>query len=191
MAYQPQPSVKLADSPFIDAFDRLRVSELFGLFDSKMLADKSPLYWDEVLNGTGASTHSVVDAAVTMSVVGNGDYVIRQTKMRMNYQPGRSQLNPTLSGDIFTAPFIPIGSAVEIGRTPTGGAGNITVTGAGLVIASGVAAAQTSSTVASLDNAIRLGVSIAGERDVLALCIQQFAPAGEDYYAAINWRELL
>jgi hypothetical protein len=80
------------DTPAIDAFDRLRTSEPFTIFDSKQLHDKQPLFWDEKLGGSATSVHSEDNAEVKMSVTANvADYVIRQTKQRFNYQPGKSQ----------------------------------------------------------------------------------------------------
>jgi hypothetical protein len=75
-----------------DAFGRLRVSEPVTIFDSKQLHSKKSLLWDEVTNGTGTSTFVEADAEVEMEVSANNDYVIRQTKRRFNYQPGKSQL---------------------------------------------------------------------------------------------------
>ncbi len=81
------------DTPAIDAFARLRISEPFTIFDSKQLHDKQPLFWDEELGGSATSVHTPVDADVKMSVTAaSGDYVIRQTKQRFNYQPGKGQL---------------------------------------------------------------------------------------------------
>jgi len=81
------------DTPAVDAFARLRVSENFTIFDSKQLHDKQPLFWDEEIGGAATSIHSSSDAATTMAVTANAaDYVIRQTKQRFNYQPGKSQL---------------------------------------------------------------------------------------------------
>jgi len=80
------------DTPAIDAFDRLRTSEPFTLFDSKQLHDKQPLFWDEEIGGSATSVHSSANSEVKMSVTADsGDYVIRQTKQRFNYQPGKSQ----------------------------------------------------------------------------------------------------
>jgi len=84
-------SIKADDSFSIDAFGRWRVSEPYTIFDSKMVNDKQPLYYDEVTSGTGAATHDTNEASVTMSVSTTGDYVIRQSFMRFNYQPGKSQ----------------------------------------------------------------------------------------------------
>jgi hypothetical protein len=81
------------DTPSVDAFARLRISENFTIFDSKQLHDKQPLFWDEKLGGSATSTHDSTNAAVEMTVTASAsDYVIRQTKQRFNYQPGKSQL---------------------------------------------------------------------------------------------------
>lgn len=81
------------DTPSIDAFDRLRVSAPYTIFDSKQLHDKQPLFWDESTGGSGSSTHNSVNAAVEMDVTASAtDFVIRQTKQRFNYQPGKGQL---------------------------------------------------------------------------------------------------
>jgi hypothetical protein len=93
------------DTPSIDAFARLRISEPFTIFDSKQLHDKQPLFWDEELGGSATSTHSSINAETALTVTnGSSDYVIRQTKQRFNYQPGKSQLifmtfqSPQVSG---------------------------------------------------------------------------------------------
>lgn len=81
------------DIPSIDAFARLRISEPFTLFDSKQLHDKQPLFWDEKIGGSATSVHSSIHAETLMTVPANStDYVIRQTKQRFNYQPGKGQL---------------------------------------------------------------------------------------------------
>jgi hypothetical protein len=81
------------DSPNIDAFSRLRVSNPYSTFDTKHLWDKNPLFWDESIGGNATSVHSQINAAVEMSVSPSAsDFVIRQTKVRFNYQPGKSQM---------------------------------------------------------------------------------------------------
>jgi hypothetical protein len=81
------------DTPAVDAFARLRTSEPFTLFDSKQLHDKQPLFWDEEIGGSATSVHSSANAETKMSVTtSSSDYVIRQTRQRFNYQPGKSQL---------------------------------------------------------------------------------------------------
>lgn len=92
MSYLNKGTVSFDDNATIDAFGRLRVSNPETLFDSKQLHDKQPQYYDEVLNGTATAVHSSPNAETIMSVAANGDYAIRQTKQRFNYQPGKSQL---------------------------------------------------------------------------------------------------
>lgn len=83
-------------STLLDSFGRIKISEPITLFDSKLLYDKQPLIWDEVINGGAMSSHILTDVCVNMNVKSNGDYVIRQTKERFNYQPGKSiEINMT------------------------------------------------------------------------------------------------
>jgi len=76
----------------LDAFARQRMSEPYTIFDSKQVSDNQPLFFDEVTNGTGNATYNPGDASVTMAVLADGDYVIRQSFMRFDYQPGKGQL---------------------------------------------------------------------------------------------------
>lgn len=87
-------TVKLGDEPQLDAFNRLRISQVETIFDSKLIYDNSPLFWDDIQeSGTATSTHSTAKASVTLGVNTNTAGVrIRQTKMRFHYQPGKSQL---------------------------------------------------------------------------------------------------
>lgn len=89
----PLPTTsKISDSANIDAFGRIRTSYPNTIFDCKQLYDKQPLFFDEQItnnSGTATSTHSSANAAVTMTV-GANDTIIRQTKIRFNYQPGKS-----------------------------------------------------------------------------------------------------
>lgn len=84
---------EFGDTPSIDPFGRLRVSNPYTLFDSKQLYDDQPLIWDESTGGSATSSHSTTDARTQLSVTASAsDYAIRQTKMRFNYQPGKGQL---------------------------------------------------------------------------------------------------
>ncbi len=78
----------------LDAFDRLRVSPPETIFDSKQLFDNAPLLWDDQeVSGTGTtSVHSVDTASSVLSVGTGAGKRVRQTFMRFNYQPGKSQL---------------------------------------------------------------------------------------------------
>lgn len=89
------------DNASIDAFGRLRVSEPKSLFDSKLLTDKQPQAFDEVIGGSATSTFVPNDSLVLMSTFSSGDYVVRQTPIHFNYQPGKSMVG------IFTGVFAP------------------------------------------------------------------------------------
>lgn len=86
-------SIEFEDSANIDAFGRLRVSEPYTLFDSKVLYDKAPLFWDESIAGSGTSVWSSGNAAVVLTIPALYSGVVqRQTFRRFNYSPAKSQL---------------------------------------------------------------------------------------------------
>lgn len=97
-------SITSADSPSVDAFGRWRVSAPETLFDSKNIfddpdiantAEQQPLFYDNVeLSGGGTATaYNPNQASQTLSVSATtAGTRVRQTKMRFNYQPGKSQL---------------------------------------------------------------------------------------------------
>ena len=92
------------DSASIDAFGRWRVSNPQTLFDSKNIfnddgleddVENQPLFYDNVqASGSGTSTaYNANQASQTLTVTGaSAGTRVRQTKMRFNYQPGKSQL---------------------------------------------------------------------------------------------------
>lgn len=78
-----------------DAFGKLRISQPETIFDSKLLHDAAPLFWDdqEVSGGSTGSTYNTNQASVTLDVANTtAGKRVRQTFMRFNYQPGKSQL---------------------------------------------------------------------------------------------------
>lgn len=80
-----------------DAFGRLRISEPFTIFDSKLItSDKQPLFWDESLETGAGITSSTPTAAKPYidftSTLNTAGKFTRQTFRRFNYQPGKSQL---------------------------------------------------------------------------------------------------
>jgi len=87
--------VTLAGGPQLDGFGRLRVAHPATLFDSKQLWDAAPLFWDdsEVSGGSTTSAHDTDEAMTTIGVANTtAGKRVRQTFMRFNYQPGKSQL---------------------------------------------------------------------------------------------------
>lgn len=88
-------SIKAQDSPSVDSFGRWRTSNPFTLFDSKQIFDNQPQFWDELLeSGAGITSAHSSDTASTVftSTLNTAGKYTRQTFMRFNYQPGKSQL---------------------------------------------------------------------------------------------------
>lgn len=96
--------MSLVDSASIDAFARLRVSNPQTLFDSKNIfndpdlaanVENQPLFYDnQETSGAGTGTNYLANQSsqeLTVSATTAGTRV-RQTKMRFNYQPGKSQM---------------------------------------------------------------------------------------------------
>jgi len=76
-----------------DAFDRLRISQPVTLFELNHSIGKMPLLVDEIVSGSGASTHKPENSYVEMRVTSNAvGKVIRQTFEYIPYQPGKSKL---------------------------------------------------------------------------------------------------
>jgi hypothetical protein len=82
----------IGDSPNLDAFHRVRISNPTGLFESTATYDKQPLLWNEETVGTATSVHLPNESSVLMSVSANGDSVVRQSRNFFRYQPGKSQM---------------------------------------------------------------------------------------------------
>lgn len=78
------------DSGAVDAFGRARISEPFALFDSTLRYGKNDNQWNETISGTASSTHLTNESSVLMTVTASGDSVLRRTRRRFPYQPGRS-----------------------------------------------------------------------------------------------------
>ncbi len=88
-------SMSFRDTASVDAFGRLRVSNPLTQFDSKQIFDNQPLVWDdaEESGGSTTSTHDPNEASSIIGVTSNtAGKRTRQTFMRINYQPGKSQL---------------------------------------------------------------------------------------------------
>jgi hypothetical protein len=79
----------------VDSFGRQRMSNPEMIFNNKQIFDNQPLYWNDVeVSGSGTSTnYSANTASTTLSVSANtAGKRVRQTYMRFNYQPSKSQL---------------------------------------------------------------------------------------------------
>lgn len=76
----------------VDAFNRLRVSNPFTLFDSShRYADNN--LWANKITGTASATFNAVQGLVDLTVgTASGDEIIRETVKVFAYQPGKSLL---------------------------------------------------------------------------------------------------
>ena len=89
-------------SASIDAFGRLRVSNPFTLFDGALRSRDDEFKWNQVDTGSGTSTFLPNESTMLMTVSGNGDSAVRQTKQVFSYQPGKSLL--TLATFVMNTP---------------------------------------------------------------------------------------
>jgi len=92
MAYIFNNKITYGDGANLDAFGRLRVSQVTNLLDIKHTYDKNPLLVNELTNGSASSVYNQTNARVRMSTSANNDFVIRESKTNPIYQPGKSQL---------------------------------------------------------------------------------------------------
>lgn len=98
---------QVPDSGAVDAFGRARVSEPFTVFDSVLRYDKGTEQWNEIIVGSGTCTHLSNESAVALTVTASGGSVLRRSKRRMPYQPGKSlQLMQSFVGNEPTAGLI-------------------------------------------------------------------------------------
>jgi len=82
----------LTTSLSFDAFSKLRVSQSYGLLESKFLFSKQPIVWEDITDTSGVSTYLSDESAVKIEVgTGSNDYCIRQTYKYYPYIAGNSQ----------------------------------------------------------------------------------------------------
>ena len=98
MSYAFNNTVSFEGTPQVDAFSRFRTSHLDSVLELKHVYDKNPLFVDEILNGSATSVWDPQHSDVEMNTFSNDDYVIRQTKARGVYAPGK--------GGLFNATFM-------------------------------------------------------------------------------------
>jgi len=88
--HRGQVLAKGPDSGAVDAFGKARISEPFTLFDSTLRHADNPNKWNTTVAGSATSVHSANESSVLMSVTTSGDSVLRRTRQRFPYQPGKS-----------------------------------------------------------------------------------------------------
>jgi len=89
----PLRAVTIDDSPNLDAFSRLRVSDPTTLFTVQCQYDAEPFLMESVVTGTGvAASHSAATRMVAVSCTTGTGTSIFQSHEYIPYQPGKSQL---------------------------------------------------------------------------------------------------
>jgi len=84
--------ISFANTPNIDAFGRLRVSQPFTLFDSSHRFDDNGLWSTSTATG-GAATFNAAQGLMDLDVTAaSGSEVLRETTKVFSYQPGKSLL---------------------------------------------------------------------------------------------------
>lgn len=91
MSYFPSITLTPSNNGTSDAFDRLRVSQPYAIFDSKHLIDSGSILWAETASVGSKIEYTSSRASVKLKAFGTNGQVIRQTRQRFNYQPGKSQ----------------------------------------------------------------------------------------------------
>lgn len=95
MSYFETTSIKSADSPSIDSFSRLRVSNPESVFDAQLTYNLQPLLFEQLTTGAGASiAHDATNrmATLTFASTATGGVCAMQSFEHFRYQPGKSQL---------------------------------------------------------------------------------------------------
>jgi len=75
----------------VDAFGRARMAEPLTLFDANNVGSLSTEFYNTTTGG-GAVAHNSNDSSAEMSISSASDSIIRRSKRRMAYQPGKSLL---------------------------------------------------------------------------------------------------
>ena len=93
MSHIQNVNTKKQDSRDLDAFGRTRVSEPFNVFDMQFTYGLEPLFFEEVVTGSGDVTHIANSSAARLTTGGttSGDGVKFQTGEYFRYQPGKGQ----------------------------------------------------------------------------------------------------
>lgn len=92
-AWAKNRGILFGDSPNVDAFSRLRVSEPTGVFNSQGQYDFDPLLYEVGTTGTGQTpTHSSSTRMTQLSCAAGTGTSFIQSYQYFAYQPGKSQL---------------------------------------------------------------------------------------------------
>lgn len=91
MSFTLNNEIRYSDSPNLDAFGRLRISNPESIFASTHIFDSGYTYYDTFLSG-GTVTFNQSKSEMQFNVTANGNRVLREQHGYNYYQPGKSQL---------------------------------------------------------------------------------------------------
>jgi hypothetical protein len=84
--------IRYADSPNIDAFGRLRVSEPFNIFQNANVISSGSTQFETILSGSSSVQYNIDKSEIQFNVTGGGQLAIREQHGYNVYQAGKSQL---------------------------------------------------------------------------------------------------
>lgn len=92
MSYIFNNQISYSDSPNLDAFGRLRVSEPYNIFNSALVISSGETIYEAYTTGGGFLLYNENKSEVQFNVTGSGQRVLREQHGYNEYQPGKSQL---------------------------------------------------------------------------------------------------
>ncbi len=87
-------SIAASNSGSVDAFSRWRTSSPVTLYDNMQQYGNSALYWEDVLTGGASVVNALAESSVKLRTGSGalGASVVRQSRLSLRYQPGKSQV---------------------------------------------------------------------------------------------------
>ncbi len=85
-------TIQFSDSPNLDSFSRLRVSEPFNIFQSSHVTSSGSTQFETTLSGASSIQYNLDKSEIQFNVSGSGQSIIREQHGYNFYQPGKSQL---------------------------------------------------------------------------------------------------
>lgn len=93
MSYVINNEIQFSDSPNLDAFSRLRISEPYSIFTSSLVSESGDTSFETFIVSGGSITYNSEKSEIQFSVSTSGDRIVRQQHGYNFYQPGKSQLS--------------------------------------------------------------------------------------------------
>lgn len=76
----------------VDAFGRARMAQPLTLFDANNVGSLSTEFYNTLTGGGAAVNHNANDSSAEMVIATSSESVVRRSRRRMSYQPGKSLL---------------------------------------------------------------------------------------------------